>query len=426
MSRPALGRIVATATLMTIAVGASAGTAVAATPAHTSLSIRSVSSVIRAGGHDVISGVLLSNGQAVQGADVTLDAKPAGASSFTPRQHAATGPKGRVAFTVTPEMRTAYKLVFAGTSAYAPSRSGIVTVDVRRDLRLPTSLSIRAAKSAINPGGKDVISGVLLTRRQPLADRLVVLKSKAVDSTTWRELAAKRTGRHGFVAFTVAPSTRTHYQLVFRGNRSLQPSRSGVVTVNVRTPATLSSAVAATSINPGASDTVSGVLSSANGPAVGRPVVLLAKPSGVTTWQKVATATTASDGSVAFIVTPATTTRYVLVHYAGWLYTFARSPVVTVTVLKPSSLSVRLTGNTVSGTLLGPNGGELAGRTVTLLSRAAGSSDAFTAVTTAATNDHGFVAFDVNPSSSTDYALAFAGDDTYQGCQSGVVTVTVS
>jgi hypothetical protein len=168
------------------------------------------------------------------------------------------------------------------------------------------------------------------------------------------------------------------------------------------------------------------VLSSAAGPAVGRPVVLLAKPSGVTTWQKVATATSASDGSVAFTVTPTTTTRYVLVHHAGYLYTFARSPVVTVTVLRPSSLSVRLTGNTVSGTLLGPNGGELASRTVTLLSRAAGSSDAFAPVSSAATNDHGFVAFDVNPTASTDYELSFAGDDAYQGCQSGVVTVTVS
>ena len=426
MSRPALGRMMTTAALATIAVAASAGTAVAATPAHTSLSIRSVSSVIRAGGHDVISGVLLSNGHAVQGADVALEARPAGASSFTQRQHAATGDHGRVSFTVTPAARTTYKLVFAGTSAYAPSHSGIVTVSVRPDLRLPTSLSIRSTKAAINPGGKDLVSGVLLTRGRPLADRLVILKSKAVDATTWEELAAKRTGRHGFVAFTVTPSTRTHYQLVFRGNRYLQPSRSGIVTVNVRIPATLTSAVAAGSISPGASDTVSGVLSGSSGPAVGRPVVLLAKPSGVTTWQKIASGTTASDGSVAFTVSPTTTTRYVLVHHAGYLYTFARSPVVTVTVLRPSSLSIRLTGNTVSGTLLGPNGGELAGRTVTLLSRAAGSSDAFAPVTTAPTNDHGFVSFDVNPTASTDYELSFSGDDTYQGCQSGVVTVTVS
>lgn len=426
MSRPALGRIVATATLTTLAVAASAGVAVASTPAHTSLSIRSVSGVIRAGGHDVISGVLLSGGHAVPGADVVLDAKPSGASSFAPRQHAATGPHGRVSFTVSPATRTAYKLVFTGTPAYARSQSGVVTVNVRRDLRLPTSLSIRSAKAAINPGGKNVISGVLLTRRQPLADRLVVLKRKPVDATSWQELAAKRTGRHGFVAFTVSPSNRTHYMLVFRGNRSLQPSRSGIVTVNVRMPATLSSAVAATSIDQGASDTVSGVLSGPAGPAVGRPVVLLAKPSGVTSWQKVATATTGSDGSVAFTVTPATTTRYVLVHHAGYFYTFARSPVVTVTVLRSSSVSIRLTGNTVSGTLLGPNGGELAGRTVTLLSRASGSSDAFAPVTSAATNDHGFVSFDVNPQSSTDYELSFGGDDAYQGCQSGVVTVTVS
>ena len=426
MSRPPLGRIAATAALTAISVAASAGTAEATTPAHTSLSIRSVTSVIYPGGHDVISGVLLSNGHAVQGVDVALDAGPAGADAFTARQHATTGPRGRVSFTVTPATRTAYKLVFQGTSAYARSSSGIVTVSVRRDLRLPTSLSIRSAKSAINPGGKDLISGVLLTRGRPLADRLVILKRKPVDSTTWQELAAKRTGAHGFVAFTVSPSTRTHYQLVFRGNRSLQPSRSGIVTVNVRIPATLTSAVTATSISQGASDTVSGVLSGTNGPAIGRPVVLLAKPAGATLWQKVATATTASDGSVSFTVTPSTTTRYVLVHHAGYLYTYARSPVVTVTVLKPSSLSIRLTGSAVSGTLLGPNGGELAGRTVTLMSRPAGSSDPFSAVTTAATNDHGFVSFDVSPATSTDYELSFAGDEAYQGCQSGVVTVTVS
>ena len=111
-----------------------------------------------------------------------------------------------------------------------------------------------------------------------------------------------------------------------------------------------------------------------------------------------------------------------------------RSPAVTVLVRKPSSLSIRAakdsvpagTADTISGTLLAQGGSALAGRTVTLVSRHAGSSDAFTTVSSATTNDHGFASFTVTPAAATDYEIVFGGGDRYDGCHSGVVTVAVS
>ena len=120
------------------------------------------------------------------------------------------------------------------------------------------------------------------------------------------------------------------------------------------------------------------------------------------------------------------TTRYVLTHRAGYFYTAARSPVTTVVVRRSSSLSIRLAGTTVSGTLDGQGAGALAGRTVTLFARPTGTSQAFAAVSSATTNKNGYVAFAVAPSASTDYQLSFAGGSAFDGCQSGIVTYTTS
>src|SRR5206468_418607 len=78
----ALPRVAAATVSATIAVVAAAGAATADTRTHTSLSIRSVKTAVDAGGHDTVSGVLLAAGHALAGADVALDAKPAGAASF--------------------------------------------------------------------------------------------------------------------------------------------------------------------------------------------------------------------------------------------------------------------------------------------------------------------------------------------------------
>ena len=166
----------------------------------------------------------------------------------------------------------------------------------------------------------------------------------------------------------------------------------------------------------------------------GRTVTLLSRPRAHRRFTKVASATTASDGTVTFSVTPQHSTRYVLVSPHSYLLTASRSPGLTVLVKLPSSLSIRAVKDTVAsgesdtigGTLLGQGGSALGGRTVTLVSRPAGTSDAFTAVSSATTNDKGFVAFNVTPAAATDYELVFGGGSRYDGCHSGVVTVAVS
>ena len=164
-------------------------------------------------------------------------------------------------------------------------------------------------------------------------------------------------------------------------------------------------------------------------------MTLLSRPAGSTAaFTKVASATTASNGTVTFSVTPQKSTRYVLVSPRSYLLTASRSPGLTVLVKLPSSLSIRAVkdsvapgeSDSITGTLLGQGGSALGGRTVTLVSRPAGSSDAFSTVSSATTNDKGFVSFSVTPAAATDYELVFGGGNRYDGCHSGVVTVAVS
>src|SRR5437764_14660489 len=116
------------------------------------------------------------------------------------------------------------------------------------------------------------------------------------------------------------------------------------------------------------------------------------------------------------------------------MFDVTSSAAISVLLSNQSSSSIRSakvyvpagTDDTLSGTLLAQGGSALAGRTVTLVSRPAGSSDAFTTVSSATTNDHGFASFTVTPAAATDYEIVFGGGDRYDGCHSGVVTVAVS
>lgn len=411
-----------------------AGVAAASTPAHTSLSIRSAKAAIDPGSHDTVSGVLLAAGHPLAGAAVVLRAKPSGATSFHAVATHNSGSRGGVAFVVSPARTTAYQLVFRGDASDTASRSGIVTLRVRPDDRPTTSLSIRLSVPAVDPGGAAVVSGVLLGAGHPLGDRRVILQRRPAGDSTWHFARAKDTGPHGFVAFVVRPPVRTQFRLVFLPHPNFRGSRSGVVTLNVRTPTVLSLTASATSIDAGTPVTLTGTLTTAAGAVAGRTVTLLSRPLSSTTFTKVGSATTASDGTVTFTVSPQHSTRYVLTSPRSYLLTASRSAGLTVFVRVPSSLSIRAVketvaageSDTIAGTLLAQGGSARAGRTVTLVSRPAGSSDPFTTVATAETNDKGYVAFTVTPTAATDYELVFGGGSRYDGCHSGVVTVTVS
>ena len=293
-----------------------------------------------------------------------------------------------------------------------------------------TSLSIRVAHASINPGGGDLITGVLQASDGHVADHRIVLLDKPQGSTTWTKEKVHRTGANGGVGFQVSPSVTTRYVLAFAGNPFQQASRSAVAVVRVRNTTSLTIALSAGSIQPGDSDTVSGVLS-LNGTALAGQTVGLLGRHGNHGWTQLGTGITAADGSVGFIVTPAVTTHYSLVFKKTETDNGARSAIATVHVLLPSSLSIRArvvrkTGDElISGDLRGGGQG-LAHRKVTLQERPSGTTT-WTAVASKRADKNGAVAFDEPaPSVSEDYQLVFAGGPIYDGCQSGIVTVTVS
>jgi hypothetical protein len=199
----------------------------------------------------------------------------------------------------------------------------------------------------------------------------------------------------------------------------------------------LSIAVAQQSINPGASDTVSGVLTHGGAVAAGDTVYLRARPNGKRHGHRVGSMTTGNDGSVSFTVTPASTTHYRLVFRIPSVTPVvsptpssvlgARSKAATVHVLRDSSLSIRTRARKngherIMGQLRG-GGHALAHRTIALQERAVGSTT-WTTVKSRHANRHGMVNYSVAASSvPEEFQLAFAGGPNFNGCQSGVVTV---
>ncbi len=204
----------------------------------------------------------------------------------------------------------------------------------------------------------------------------------------------------------------------------------------------LSIAVADASIDPGASDTVSGVLTKAGVPQPGDTVYLRAWVNGRRHHHghRVGSAETGADGSVSFTVAPRATTHYRLVFRTAAptpspssaptptsrSVVGARSKIATVHVLRDTSLSIRARatrhGEAIQGQLRG-GGHALPGRKVMLQERAVGS-DAWTTLDTKRTRRHGVVVFRVaTPSAPEEFQLVFAGGPNFHGCQSGIVTV---
>jgi hypothetical protein len=295
--------------------------------------------------------------------------------------------------------------------------------------KVHTSLSIRAAHSSINPGGGDVISGQLRAPRGGVADRWIELDAKPAGATAWTKNKAHFTGARGVIAFQVTPTVDTRYRLVFNGNKNEQASISGVVNVNVRSKATsLTISATSTSIAPGTADTINGVLSVGGVPLAGGLVKLLSATGN--NLAKTGSAVSAADGTVSFSVAPKSTTHYALVFNKTATAGYARSAVLTVHVLQNSSLSIRAVigkkgKEIISGTLRG-GGHVIQHDKVTLQSRVSGTST-WAPVASQGTGRTGFVSFAVPaPSVSEDYQLVFSGGPRFNGCQSGVVTVTVA
>jgi hypothetical protein len=392
----------------------SAGATAAADPAATSISIRALKATVRASEAVTIAGNIQVVDRSAAGRAVALEARAAGEEAFTPVGTATADARGGLHLVVRPEVRTRYRWHYAGAADARARFSGEAAVRVRTGdhpaRRAPTTLSIRAVKPRVAPGGKDVVRGTLRTAKSSLRGRYVVLLARTATSNGWQFRAGQRTKRVGQVIFTVRPRTDTTYRLAFAGTKRFQPSRSGTVGIRVRPAVTIATKPAR--VAPGASTVVSGVVTRSGSSVAGATVDLLAKPVGSrAAWAVVGSGLTAADGSVSIDATPSADTRYQLrVNHAAGLPT-GRSRIVRVDVLARSSLSIRgqdvAAGFTVSGQL------RAKGRPV---SNAAVSLQTYDTATTtwsdtatSRTNRSGVVRFTVPSAPGTDYRLVYVG-----------------
>jgi hypothetical protein len=188
----------------------------------TALSIAVDPAVIDPGGSSTVSGVLTFSGEPFSGKTVWLRSKLVGSDEpFTTEAMTTSGADGSVSFTVTPAASRRYVLLLPRTTGVPAARSAVATVFVR----VATSLSIRGR---VTTTGYNV-SGNLRGGGMPLVGRWVTLQKQLAGETTWNDVATKRTGRHGHVAFRQPLVPGTSYRLSYAGGARFAPCVSGTV-----------------------------------------------------------------------------------------------------------------------------------------------------------------------------------------------------
>ena len=419
--------VVAAAAVSTAAVGTITAPAQATQVSESTLSIRVPHSRIEAGDTTRVLGALHIRGpKDPSGRTVTLQARPQGATDFTPVGTSVAGPHGGVSLEVTPTTTTRYRWFYAGAEDARPSRSGIARVvivaDQHHGRKIQTSLSIRAAHRIVGADGSDLVRGRLRTHGVGLRHRVVNLLTRTAADPTWQTIDQDLTDNAGAVQFPITPTAPAAYRLVFDGTPVFRRSHSGIVRIGVR-PVVTATAVPAW-INPGETATVSGVASLAGVPLSGATVDLVARPAGhAGPRHVVGSGTTAADGSVAITDSPSASTVYRLVvrHSAG--VPRGTSPAVRVKVRAPSSLSIRgrhtSAGFVVSGILRGDH--HTVRNAQVNLETLAADGVTWTVVASGFTGRHGKVTFLEPGSVGASYRLSYSGSLRLAPCISGTV-----
>ena len=94
-----------------------------------------------------------------------------------------------------------------------------------------TTLSIKNKAIAHAKHHADAITGVLRSRRKGVAAETITLDSRTGKKPRWTAVATGATGSDGSVTFTVAPTARTQYKMVFAGDSTYRKSHSNVITL---------------------------------------------------------------------------------------------------------------------------------------------------------------------------------------------------
>lgn len=325
MKTAQLGRTPAVGALALAAAGVLTATSTAAAaipPAHSSLSIRSVRSNIRAGQHDTISGVLRSGGGDVRYRRIELEDRT-GSNGWAVETSKAATARGYVAFRESPTTTTHYRLLFPGAPRLARSHSGIVTLNVLQ----PGNLTIDVAQRAIDRGASDTVSGVLTNDAgQPVVGDVVRLRARRVGQHHGRWIEHSTTGNDGSVSFTVTPKVTTFYHLVASAVGGQSKVVSHRVRIAVRRPSSLSIREHAA----GSDMVISGTLHGAGHALARRQVDLQSSTDHGSSWNDLATGTTRKGGGVRFTQpTPTQQTEYRLSFSGGPKFESSVSAVLT-------------------------------------------------------------------------------------------------
>lgn len=112
------------------------------------------------------------------------------------------------------------------TAATAASAAGHHALDA-------TTLSIKNKPIAYSKHHASTISGVLGDERTRVAGETITLESRTSKHPKWTADGTMVTDSNGSVSFTVAPTTRTQYKLVFAGDSTFRHSASNVITIKV-------------------------------------------------------------------------------------------------------------------------------------------------------------------------------------------------
>jgi hypothetical protein len=124
----------------------------------------------------------------------------------------------------------------AGVAGAAVGTASLGSQSIDRSPK-PTSIPLKAAKSAVAPNQKVTLTGYLKSGHHPVANAPVTLESRQAGSRTFTVVSAKTTDSNGKVTLIVAPRAtrgqKMQYELVFAGSMNYRGSHSQIITLTV-------------------------------------------------------------------------------------------------------------------------------------------------------------------------------------------------
>jgi hypothetical protein len=204
-----------------------------------------------------------------------------------------------------------------------------------------------------------------------------------------------------------------------------------------RSATTLSVTAGASTVKPGAKDSISGTLLAGGSPADGKAVGLYRYNNQLDRWRLIRIKLTSKTGAVTFTVRPDSTREYRLEYHGNSTLAASASGTVTITVSPPAakrvtalSISAAPDGITAGHTtqitgVLTTGGRPLAHRIVSLY-RYDATAGKWVRVAVELTGQKGGVRFVREPSATAIFELVYPGGPLLTAARSGKATVTVT